>query len=393
MILGWLFLALLLLLDSTGVHAMGNHSDVLRDQYGRALGGATVSVYNSGTPDLAAIFSDNGVTGKANPFTTDNIDGSYNFYAANGVYDIVFSHPQATFDPLLTQRISIIDGSNLSVNTNAQGLDANFVIAPDIVHANLATPLTVGDGVDKWRMGRDATIGLFNECVISGVPNACNYVRQLSSGFYWEIKAANGTPIIRVDNNTQATTYLTVDAEAAGNNIQLPFRWDLDLCGVNPTDSSLSHVWNKDPLSTAPTLTAKVGTNRGTCVATFPDVDGDYGVQITRQVPDGVFTGNFDADIWWDTTGTGNARFQIQTKCYSDDTADDAAFLSASIVTAAAGTSGRPNKQTITNITKTGCNGGDLMRIRIFRNRTEASDTLNAALNLEKVVFKGRVIE
>jgi hypothetical protein len=128
-------------------------------------------------------------------------------------------------------------------------------------------------------------------------------------------------------------------------------------------------------------------------VATFPDADGDYGVQITRQIPDGTLTGSFDADIWWDTTGTGNARFQVQTKCYADDEADDASLNTASVVTAAAGTSGRPNKQTLTSITVTGCAGGEVMRVRFFRNRTEASDTLNAALNVEKVTFKGRVVE
>lgn len=253
--------------------------------------------------------------------------------------------------------------------------------------------LAIGDGNDYWVLYRSAIKGLVFACVVGGVEGACNYVRQLQAGKYFEIQNAAGDPIFRVTNDTSAVNYITLDVEATGNAVTLPFRWDLDLCGVSPTDSATSHVWNKDPLSTAPTLTTKLGTNRGTCVATFPDVDGDYGVQITRQIPDGTLTGNLDADIWWDTTGTGNARFQFQVKCYGSNDADDAAFNSASIITAAAGTSGRPNKQTITNITKTGCVGGNMMRIRAFRNRTEASDTLNAALNIEKIVFKGRVVE
>jgi hypothetical protein len=112
-------------------------------------------------------------------------------------------------------------------------------------------------------------------------------------------------------------------------------------------------------------------------------------VQISRALPLRTL-GILDADIWWKTTGTGNARFQIQTKCYADDEADDAAFNTASVVTAAAGTSARPNKQTISAITMTGCAAGELLRIRFFRNRTEASDTLNAALDVEKVVFRLR---
>jgi hypothetical protein len=180
----------------------------------------------------------------------------------------------------------------------------------------------------------------------------------------------------------------TLDAEATGNSITIPAYWDMDLVGVS--GGTAGHIWNDDPLSTSCTATAAIGATRAVGLCTFPDSDGDYGRQVTRYLPDG-WTGSFDAEIWWKTTGTGNARFQFQTKCYADDEADDAAFNTASVVTAAAGTSGRPNKQTITGIDTTGCAAGELMRIRFYRNRTEGSDTLNAALDVEKVVFKLRV--
>ncbi|KKM21814.1 hypothetical protein LCGC14_1631660, partial [marine sediment metagenome] len=51
---------------------------------------ATVTVYDAGTLDLATIFSDNGVTPLANPFTTDG-DGFFFFYAAAGEYDVRLS--------------------------------------------------------------------------------------------------------------------------------------------------------------------------------------------------------------------------------------------------------------------------------------------------------------
>lgn len=50
------------------------------------LSGATVTVRNSAGA-VASIFSDNGVTPMANPFTT-GADGEYGFYAANGTYSI-----------------------------------------------------------------------------------------------------------------------------------------------------------------------------------------------------------------------------------------------------------------------------------------------------------------
>jgi hypothetical protein len=250
-----------------------------------------------------------------------------------------------------------------------------------------------GEAGNGWQIGQDSSGNPFMNCYKDSVSGNCDYYRKLNSGKKGGFKDSSGNIDFEYSESSGEITAMTVNAETSGVNMILPFRWDLDLCALSPADSSTGHVWNKDPLSTSPTLTARTGTNRGTCVATFPDVDGDYGVQITRQIPDGTLTGNFDMDIWWDTTGTGNARFQVQTKCYADDEADDASFNTASVVTAAAGTSGRPNKQTLTGITITGCAGGELLRLRVYRNRTEGSDTLNAALNIEKIVFKGRVIE
>lgn len=243
--------------------------------------------------------------------------------------------------------------------------------------------VTYGWSIDRTSAGESRM-----RCVEAAGINKCNYYRQIDDTFEGGWKDKNGTIQFTFAGATGKVTKMTSDAEDSGVANTRPFYWDLDLCAVSP-DGSTSHVWNKDPLSTAPTLTAKNGTNRSTCVLTFPDSDGDYGVSISRQLPSG-WTGSFDADIWWDTTGTGNARFQIKTICYADDEADDAAYNSASVVTAAAGTSGRPNKQTITGITTTGCAADELMRIRFYRNRTEGSDTLNAALNVEKIRFKGR---
>lgn len=59
---------------------------------GAALSGATIDVRaaNStpGTGSLANIFSDDGVTPKANPVTSDGT-GTFDFYVADGRYDFV----------------------------------------------------------------------------------------------------------------------------------------------------------------------------------------------------------------------------------------------------------------------------------------------------------------
>lgn len=50
-----------------------------------------VTVYISGTTNLASIFSDNAGTAKANPFTSSSADASWSFYASSGHYDVKFS--------------------------------------------------------------------------------------------------------------------------------------------------------------------------------------------------------------------------------------------------------------------------------------------------------------
>lgn len=70
---------------------MQRFQDIAIDTEGNAQENATVTVRVAASPvntgALATIYSDNGVTPKANPFTTDAI-GEISFYAANGRYDI-----------------------------------------------------------------------------------------------------------------------------------------------------------------------------------------------------------------------------------------------------------------------------------------------------------------
>lgn len=68
---------------------MQRYFDVVQTQTGRAINGASVSVYDS-NGNLATLYSDDGVTLENNPLTT-NADGEYGFYAANGTYSIVIT--------------------------------------------------------------------------------------------------------------------------------------------------------------------------------------------------------------------------------------------------------------------------------------------------------------
>lgn len=68
---------------------MQRHLDYLNDTHGNGLGGVTVTVYESDGVTEASIFDKNG-NAQDNPFATGD-DGSYDFYAANGIYVINFS--------------------------------------------------------------------------------------------------------------------------------------------------------------------------------------------------------------------------------------------------------------------------------------------------------------
>ena len=63
---------------------------------GSPVSGVTVTVRKAGTATAATLFSDNGVTALANPFSND-INGTFEFYSPNGRYDIIPSKAGVTF--------------------------------------------------------------------------------------------------------------------------------------------------------------------------------------------------------------------------------------------------------------------------------------------------------
>lgn len=69
---------------------MQHHIDTVLDEFGAPISGLSVQVYDVDTTTGSTIYSDNGVTSKTNPLTTD-ANGQFDFYAANGRYDLVIS--------------------------------------------------------------------------------------------------------------------------------------------------------------------------------------------------------------------------------------------------------------------------------------------------------------
>jgi hypothetical protein len=429
--------------------AYEHYSNVAQDQNGHAVVGASVTVYRAGTTNLATLYSDNGLTPKSNPFTTA-LDGIYDFYAPDGLYDIKLSktgYSSVYWDANKTKGIALFDPSHfmlpygdtfptgpnvgdwfvltndngfctaLSGSSNtpcrwsgsswdpmgggggaggSSGLGPNF----NVTGGNI---ITGSSEARKWTLlgtGPQAPYGGVKYQSSSGkwVENClgplgegdCDKYVELNSGKKWGIRDDDGNIQTEFDNDTAKFTKLTFNCEDSGVNCTRYYKFcGGDLVGVDPASGTAGHIWDKSPLGTAPTATAVTGTNQTYGVARFPDTDGDYGVQLTCLLPPG-FTGNLDAVAWGKTTGTGNFRLQIATVCYATGEANDAAFNTASIYTMAAGTSGRLTRYSLSNITKTGCAANEAMFVRVFRNRTEASDTLNNTFDLKVLELWGR---
>lgn len=275
------------------------------------------------------------------------------------------------------------------IGVGASGLDGNFDATGGniITGANESRPLyiydTTGNGVAiYWHTSGKLVI----KCVVATVLGACDIYDELNSGKKRGFKDSGGNIDFEYTESTGKISAVTADAEDSGVNLTLyqPLCGG-ELAGVDPASGTAGHIWDKSPLDTAPTATAVTGTNQTYGVLRFPDSDGDYGVAFTNCMLPPGFTGQVDAVAWGKTTGTGNFRLQIATKCYASDEANDAAYNTASVYTMAAGTSGRLNRYALSNITVTGCAANEVMMVRIFRNRTEASDTLNNTFDLKSV--------
>lgn len=195
MMLPWVIAAILAF--SSPAFAMEHYVNTVQDQQGTALPGTQITVYVSGTSNLAELFSDNGVTGKTNPFV-NHANGSYDFYAENGVYDIRFQRSGTDFSTANTthQRMSLFD-----VNDSSIGGGGAWTV--DVTTANsLGNARCIGDGVNQLCFYTDATLGQL------GRPKPDNNTRVYAwNGFTWCIFS------IQLD-----TCMFTADPNATGND-------------------------------------------------------------------------------------------------------------------------------------------------------------------------------
>lgn len=138
------FLAALLLLAAPA-GAMQKRASNVVDQRGNVIEGTTVTVYTS-SGALATIYSDDGVTTKANPITVDADDGAYFYYAANGRYSETLAASGRTFDSTQTSDIVLYDPEDdrESIVRHGAICDGTTNVSAALIAAIAALPSTGG---------------------------------------------------------------------------------------------------------------------------------------------------------------------------------------------------------------------------------------------------------
>lgn len=238
--------------------------------------------------------------------------------------------------------------------------------------AGLVNNQTLWDGANTSR-----TL-TFNVSGTDSVLTVSNGLLNLSTGDF-----QIGGVAVSLPARSETFTNKAFDAEATGNVLTVSSKVWLPAAGGTAAAPGL--MW--DTLAAnAPTAVCSAGSTETTmlrCTADFPDSDGAYSLQQTIALPDD-WTGAIDVKFKYRSTATsGNTVWQVATACRADAEVDDVAFNTASTVTdAAKGTTLQLNDASITGVTATGCAAGELLHLKVLRDRTNASDTITGVISL-----------
>lgn len=197
---------------------MEKYQNNLQDQFGNAIDGTTVEVRDVTGGALSSIFSDDGVTAKANPFTATTSE--FFFYAQNGRYDITISGPVSdTFtDILLYDPVGVGSGDTLETvltSGNTATVDADFqdgaavIFTEGAVIANFSMGAadfdTAFTGVDDWQVTGITRFKLSGTNVTVALQEAASApASEAGFGQFWTLNEAPTLPMYTSDTGVIA---------------------------------------------------------------------------------------------------------------------------------------------------------------------------------------------
>jgi hypothetical protein len=206
----------------------------------------------------------------------------------------------------------------------------------------------------------------------TGVFTSGNIVKTDASGFLVDGGAAgSGT---WTDSSTNTGTNKTIDAEATGNVITIPFKKWYEVAACQAGVASL--IWNS-PSSNAPAAVCDAtDTVMGT--ADFDDTT-DESIEISERLPSD-FSGALDATFVWKAAAiTGAVGWCLQIARTPDGATSNVTFIAQGagncVSDTAKGTTLQENAATITGVTCTSCAAGDRIKLRISRDANGSAVT------------------
>lgn len=250
-----------------------------------------------------------------------------------------------------------------------------------------------GQSTNGWDFYQSSGGVWTDVCIVSSVPNACHYIRQLSATYTFEIRNASATAIFTVSNDTGALTNVTLNAEGTGNTITIQEEvwWDVAAC----QNTTASLIWDV-PTANSPAAACDTGSNTQKAYASF-DATTDESFEMNWVLPTG-WTGAIDMHFIWKAAATSGAvGWCAQLIRVADGATSDPAYPAQAsgncVSDTAKGTTLQENRANITGVTCTSCAAGDHVYVRISRdaNGGAVTDDMAGDAHLMKVGRTWRV--
>jgi hypothetical protein len=187
-------------------------------------------------------------------------------------------------------------------------------------------------------------------------------------------------------------TNKTYDAEGTGNVFTLPEKLWIP-AGICNNVTATATLWSF-PTTNPAVSSCNTGTNTQKATLDFADGANSLSAQTNLMLPsDWISTGGFGVSLKWfaSTATSGAVVWQVATICVADAETSDPAFNTASTVTdTAKGTINQDNDASISAVTVTGCLAGELLYLKVFRDPTNASDTMADTAKLRGIAITYR---